>query len=155
MEVKYTGWLWKNHNFGNVSRKERKIMMMCNLSFLLWNLLTMQEYEYNTAVILLGFNDSSKLFGPDAILFVRKPMQWNLKISKGQGTGKICLQSQRFTILSFFSYILLLLGQRISFVKPGMHLKEVPLYKCTLLMHFSLVVFIVYTNLKSERWRIL
>ena len=40
------------------------------------------------------------------------PGQWNLDITKGQGTGKLCY------IEVLFHCILLLLGQRKSFVKP-------------------------------------
>ena len=44
--------------------------------------------------------------------------QWNLEVTRGQGTGKICCYNEVSLYRGSFSYILLLLRQRKSFVIP-------------------------------------
>ena len=61
-------------------------------------------------------------------------IQWNLDITNGQETGKICLLYRGFIISRFFSIYFTITGIRKSFIKElaylEVHFIEVPLCIC-------------------------
>ena len=61
-------------------------------------------------------------------------IQWNLDITNGQETGKICLLYRGFIISRFFSIYFTITGIRKSFIKElgylEVHCIEVPLCIC-------------------------
>ena len=64
----------------------------------------------------------------------QRNIQWNLDITNGQETGKICLLYRGFVILRFFSIYFTITGLRKSFVEGlgylEVHFIEVPLCIC-------------------------